>query len=94
MLLYNLGYIDIVLVNLQIYGLAINSVKWPISQLIPTQHPTDMVPITNMLNIGSRMERCYVYVNMSNPMAIWTSKEKIQPCFTEFGRRCEAQASK
>ena len=58
------------LVNLLINGLAINSIKWSIRQLIPTQHSTDMVPVTDILNTGSRMERCYVYVNMSNQMAI------------------------
>ena len=44
------------LVNLPINALPINSVKWPIRPLIPTQHPTDMVPVTDSLNIGPSQE--------------------------------------
>jgi hypothetical protein len=42
------------LVNLPINRLPINSVKWPIRRLIPIQHPTEMVPVTDIRNIESK----------------------------------------
>lgn len=52
MLLNSIWYIDMALVNLQINGLPINSLKWPIHRLIPTQQPTDMVAVADMVDIG------------------------------------------